>query len=94
MDKAKRIGMDGYKAELNEKIAILEKLLNDYNDNRRKGYFCLAVNLLELQDIKSIMDRLDCEKPSEATVKQKAIAAVKLFDDVALQRGISIKLRK
>jgi len=94
MDKAKRIGMDIYKAELNEKIAILERLINDYNDNRRKGYFCLAVNLLELQDLRSIIKRLDCVDFSGATMKQKVSAAVELFDDVALQRGISIKLRK
>ena len=94
MEKAKRIGLDCYKAELNEKITILENLLSDYNDNRRKGYFCLAVNLLELQDLRSIMERLNCEDFSVATVKQKANTAVKLFDEFAQQKGISIKLRK
>jgi len=94
MEKAKRIGMDIYKAELNEKITILEKLLSNYNDNRRKGYYCLAVNLLELQDIKSIMEQLDSEDFSDATAKQKAIATVKLIDEAALLRGISLKLRK
>ena len=93
MEKAKRIGMDSYKAGLNEKIAILEKLLKDYNDKRRKGYFCLAVNLLELQDIRAVMERLDCDDFSDATMKQKATAAVELFDEVAMQRGVSIKLR-
>jgi len=94
MEKAKRIGMDSYKADLNEKIAILENLLSNYNDNRRKGYFCLAVNLLDLQDIRSVMERLECDDFSKATMKQKATAAVELFEDVALQRGVSIKLRK
>ena len=94
MEKAKRIGMDNYKAELNEKIAILERLLSDYNDSRRKGYFCLAINLLELQDIKSVMAQLDRKDFSGAAVKEKAIAAVKLFDEVALQKGIILKLRK
>ena len=58
-DKAKQIGIEAYKAELDIKIKILEELLNNYDDGRRKSFCCLAVNLLELHDISSIMDRIE-----------------------------------
>jgi hypothetical protein len=33
----------------------LERLLADFDDGRRKNFFCLAVNLLELPDIREVM---------------------------------------
>jgi len=43
MDKAKRIGVEAYKVELNKKIKHLEVLLNNYDDGRRKNYYYVAV---------------------------------------------------
>ena len=51
--KAKKIGIEAYKAELDEKIGLLKILLENYDDGRRKSFYCLAVNLLELPDVKS-----------------------------------------
>ena len=94
MEKAKRTGIEVYIAEQNEKVGILSALLKDYNDGRRKTFFCLAVNLLELQDIKSVMDQIKSEIELEAPLKIRAAAAVRLFEKMADQRGILLKLRK
>ncbi|MDR1089148.1 MAG: DUF3795 domain-containing protein [Coriobacteriales bacterium] len=56
--KVKDIGLAAYQAELKEKVGILERLLADFNDGRRKNFFCLAVNLLELADIRDVMTRI------------------------------------
>ena len=92
MDKAKQLGLKKYIAELNEKISVLEFLLKNYDDGRRKGFFCLAVNLLELQDLKKIMIQLPAE--TETPIKEKAASAVHLLETMAAKRGISLKLRK
>jgi len=94
MEKAKRIGMTAYRAELDEKVRILETLLQKYDDGRRKSFFCLAVNLLDLEDISLIMEKIVNEIPPEFTQKEKAIAAARLFEEMAEQRGILLKLRK
>jgi len=94
MEKAKRIGLSAYEAELNEKVAILEKLLESYNDGRKKSFYCLAVNLLDLEDIKAVVENIDKEAESEATLKEKAVIATRLFNEIADLRGISLKLRK
>ena len=39
MEKANNLGIDAYKQELDEKIAILEELLTNYNDGRRKNCY-------------------------------------------------------
>ena len=94
MKKAKEIGIEAYKAELDLKIQILEELLDDYNDGRRKSFYCLATNLLDLVDIDIVMEQIKKEVSPQATVKEKTITAVRLFSEKADEKGISLKMRK
>ena len=75
-------------------IQLLEELLASYNDGRRKGFFCIAVNLLDLADLISIMEQLTCDVAPKATAKEKAVAAVRLFQSKADEKDIKLKLRK
>ena len=94
MEKSKRIGIDAYVVEQNEKVIILAELLKGYNDGRRKTFFCLAVNLLELQEIRNVMTKIECDVKNELPIKEKAVAAVRFFEEVAEQRGVLLKKRK
>jgi len=94
MKKAKELGIEAYKAELNLKIQVLEELLNNYNDGRRKGFYCLAINLLGLDDIDFVMQQIRNEVHSQATLKEKATTAVRFFNSKADEKGISLKMRK
>lgn len=94
MEKAKRWGIDAYRQELNEKVGMLEQLLANYDDGRRKSLFCLAVNLLETEDIKHVLEQLTSEAQSDAPLKEKAASAVCLLQAMAEQRKITLKLRK
>lgn len=93
--KVKIIGIDSYQSELAEKIEILKYLLANFNDGRRKSFFCMAVNLLELHDIESVVKQIVSETESQIlTQKEKAIIAAKLFQDMASNRNIILKLNK
>jgi len=94
MDKAKQIGLDAYETELNAKVQILQELLENYNDGRRKNFYCLAIGLLELEDINLVMERIGNEAEPQATLKEKAATAARLFQDMAEERDILLKLRK
>ena len=94
MDRAGQMGMEAYAAGLNEKMELLNLLLERYDDGRRKGFYCLAVNLLELPDIKGVMERLDGAVGGASDIKDRAKAAVRLFNETAEQKGVSLKLRK
>lgn len=94
-EKVKKIGIELYKSELAEKIEILKYLLANFNDGRRKSFFCLAVNLLELQDIKSVVEQIKTETESDnLTLKEKAAIAANLFQTMAVKRSILLKLNK
>lgn len=95
LEKMKRIGLEAYQKELHEKMDILDLLLTEYNDGRRKSYYCLAVNLLELQDLRSVMDDIESEvRASPLAVKEKAKIAVEHFEAMAESRDIHLKLHK
>lgn len=93
-DKVTRIGLETYIAELNKKIELLEHLLKNYDDGRRKSFYCVAVNLLELQDINSVMEQIAGEVGADVSVKEKAKTAMRLFEVMAETRGLSLQLRK
>lgn len=95
VDRARRMGINAYITELKEKMKILDRLLNNYNDGRRKTFFDTAVYLLELRDIQTVMDFLENQEGvRELPIKEKALLAVKRFQDLADMRGISLKLSK
>ena len=94
-EKAKNIGINEYKKELTEKIKILNDLLMNYNDGRRKNLFCIAVNILEMNDVKNVMKQIKKEtKLNDFSIKEKSNIAVKLFEKIAKEKGIMLKLNK
>lgn len=93
-DKARRIGMEAYEAELNSKVRLLEELLRKYDDGRRKGFYCLAVNLLELPDVHAVMERIADEVGPETPLKIKAETVARLFQIMADKKGVVLRLRK
>lgn len=95
LEENDRIGAAAYREEQKEKIEILKFLLENFNDGRRKTFFCLAVNLLELSDLKMVLAQIkEGEKLGSLSLKERAACVVKLFQDVAGQRRITLKLRK
>jgi hypothetical protein len=95
LEKVKEIGIDSYRYELAEKMEILKYLLTNYNDGRRKSFFCIAVNLLELQDVEFVIKQIAAETVSDnLTQKEKAVIAVNLFQTMAANRNVVLKLNK
>ena len=88
----RNLGLDAYIDELRAKRAILDKLLVNYNDGRRKTFYCAAVYLLPLEDLKNIVAKL--EDQPECSVKERATAAVKLLQGAADGHGVCLKLKK
>lgn len=86
-------GIEAYRAELDEKVELLRLLLERYNDGRKKSFFCTAVNLLPLADIRQAAAQLESET-QPGSQKEKAALAEGMLRDAAEKRGISLTLRK
>lgn len=93
--QAREVGLETYLARLEEKRAILDAFLADYNDGRRKTFFNTAVYLLPLEDLRSVMAALASRTElTEQSVKERALTAVELLQQAADRQSISLKLNK
>lgn len=93
MKKFKELGAELYLAEQQKKKVLLNHLLNTYNDGRKKTLFCVAVNLLGLNDLERIISKLD-ENTLNLTLKEKSAHAANLLQEAAKKKTITLKLRK
>ena len=90
LEKLLTIGEEAYIEEQKEKRQILDRLSADYNDGRKKTLFCVAVNLMELQTLKEVMDKADSEQ-KELLLKERSAAITQLLKD---KSDVELKLRK
>ena len=90
MRRAQKMGLERYRREQEEKAALLKMLLQTCNAGRRKTFYCLAVNLLPLEDIQKVMEQLD----GLQTVQEREYRAVQAFEALAKQCGVTLKLRR
>lgn len=95
LEKAERLGSDAYDREQAEKVQLLDLLLTRYNDGRRKTLYCLAVNLLEIEDIRAALAELETSPElAEISVKEKAVHLAERFQQLTEEQGVVLKLRK
>ena len=110
MHFAQRVGVEEYNDIQRRKIKALEFLLAEFNDGRRKSFFCTAVNLLELSEVEEAMARLMAQFfPCKENVvssnedkdispiiekRQRAQVACAVFTEIAARRGIKLALRR
>jgi len=95
MKRAGEIGMEAYTREQERKVEILQQLLAQYNDGKRKTFYGIAVNLLPLEDLERILKE-EAASPDfqEGALKEKAAVLAEKFLQAADERGVILKLRK
>lgn len=95
IERAQKIGIKLYSEEQAKKAEILHILLSNYNDGSRKTFYCVSVNLLPLQDIENVMNHIANDTSfNNFTIKEKAENIVSLFQNLAIQQGLALRLRK
>lgn len=95
LEKAQSIGIEQYNFEQQEKVKILSYLLSNYNDGRRKTFFCVAVNLLELSEIQEAIKQIQFnDELSSLPFKEQCLYVVEVFQRIADRRNIKLKLIK
>lgn len=95
LERVRTIGTDAYNAEQREKVEILRFLLENFNSGRRKSFFCAAVNLLELRDLREAVQPLAADPAVEQMpLKEKSAYAASLLQQAADRRDIDLRLRR
>lgn len=93
LEKAKTIGIETYSSEQEEKVKLLAILLDEYNSGRGKTLYSLAVNLLDVEEIKLVIDEAN-QMSNEKSIKDKAMFVSRKIKELAKAKDIELKLRK
>ena len=95
LEKAQQIGIEAYNAEQTEKTKILDVLLSNYNDGRKKTFFCVAVNLLDIHELREVLRKIEHRADMEMlTLKERGAFVASLLQDAAAKKNIDLKPRK
>ena len=95
LERAQSIGIAQYNFEQQEKTQILSFLLANYNDGRRKNFFCVAVNLLELSELQEGIKQIqDNDALSALPFKAQCQYVAEVFQKIADKRNITLKLMR
>ena len=95
MNKAMEIGTEAYNQIQKEKRALLRDWLENWNDGRHKTLFCVAVNLLELDELQGIMAVAEKEAGEiELDSKARAFLLAELLHESAQSKDLVLFLRK
>lgn len=93
LERAQSMGIERYNLEQREKTRILSYLLSNYNDGRRKNFFCVAVNLLELSDLREAIKQIQSNgELSSLPFKAQCSYAAETLQKIADGRNVKLKL--
>lgn len=85
--------MEQYNLEQQEKMQILSYLLLHYNDGRKKTFYCVAVNLLELSELREAITELQSNEDLRLLPeKERSAYAAGVIQKIANRRNVSLKL--
>ncbi len=90
--KAGQMGIEAYQAELRKKADILSHLLKNFNDGRQDVFYCLAVNMLSLNDLYNITEKADKDSFNMQPAEKMMLMKQMLYD-CAQKRNIPLELR-
>ncbi len=98
LDRIREAGLETYLEEQRERRLLAEHLLANYNEGRSMTFHCAACALMPpaliRQAIGEMETRLASGQVDGSNLKAKAKAMRATIQDLALQAGIDLKLRK
>jgi len=94
----KKHGVEKFLEQQRERIKLLEEMLKEFNEGRSRSYYCIAVALLSVDDVKKSIESAKKEIKTlvvrKDDVKSKAKILKKIIQHIADKKGIDLKLRK
>jgi hypothetical protein len=94
----KEQGLPKFLEQQQQRIALLERMLSGYNDDRSKSFYCLAATLLPIDTVVAALNeadkRIKADGIKPADLKGRAKILHDWLNAEASKKGIELKLRK
>ena len=75
------------------RVTFLEGLINAYDDGRSKGFFCLAVQLLPLEELRVAFNGVSAALAGAPDAKVRTAMLRSAIGELASRNGLTLKLR-
>ncbi len=85
-------GVAEFARRVDERQAILRRLLEGFDDGRSRGFYCLACQLLPLASLNEALASAGVAQ--DAAIKERAKAMRTILGGLAERAGIDLELRK
>jgi PP-loop superfamily ATP-utilizing enzyme len=86
-------GISEFKKIQKRREHLLREMLKDFNEGRSKSYYCIAVTVLEIEELRDVLTRTKKESDG-LDVKGKSKVLHSILNDLAGKEGYCLKLRK
>ena len=86
-------GVDEFEKAQKTREQLLKEMLQDFNEGRSKNYYCVAVTVLEVEELKKAL-REAREQSEGLGIKEKSKILHSILDKVAERNNSTLKLRK
>ncbi len=90
----KKVGLESWLNEQTERQALLENLLQDFNEGRSMSFYCKVCSRMSIElinrAIEEAKEKLISEKVAESDMKSKAKILKAVTKDLALERNVNL----
>ena len=86
-------GIECFEDQQQIKEKLLKGMLKEFNEGRSKTYFCIAATVLEIEELKRVINQAKV-KSKGLDVKTKSEILHSLIDEIAEKKNYNMKLRK
>ena len=91
-------GLASYRRQQKNRIVLLEKMLEYFDDGRSKSFYCIAATLLPVEDLEASLEKavqkMKAENPNVNDCKFKSKILKKYLIESATKNKIELRLRK
>jgi hypothetical protein len=93
LEWAERKGLSAYDKLQRERLRLLRKMLDGFNDGRSKSCYCVAATVLDLRGLKAIVVEAE-KRGSGLELKERAVLLRALLEERAERKGFVLRRRK
>ncbi|UCD14553.1 MAG: DUF3795 domain-containing protein [Thermoplasmatales archaeon] len=86
-------GISDFQKEQKIREELLKEMLKDFNEGRSKNYYCIAITILEIEELKDALTKAKINS-NKLDIKERSKALHSLLDEIAEKKKYFLKLRK
>ncbi|MGE5374710.1 MAG: DUF3795 domain-containing protein [Bacteroidota bacterium] len=90
----KAVGMEEFIRQQNQRMMLLNKLIQEYDEGKSKSFFCLAAALMEIEDLNEVVSQMKAIQDTLRDKKRLAKQAKSILERQAQLKGVKLIYRR